>query len=222
MGAENTRFRALVQGSKIKVAIVNVGLGNVGSLKGALESLGLDAYLASNPADLDGASHLILPGVGSFPAAMQRLSQTGIREGVRDHAAKGKPLLGICLGMQILASWGDEGVGSEGLGLLAGKVLALPRVSGIRIPHVGWNSVEHRRNHPVLEKLKSGVDYYFVHSFAFSPELPECVYAETNYGTRYASAIGLGSIFGVQFHPEKSQKNGLRLLENFCQWNVLS
>jgi len=219
MGSKDARLRSLVQRNKIRVAIVNVGLGNVGSLKGALESLGFNACLASTPADLGGASHLILPGVGAFPAAMKRLNETGIREGIREHAARGKPLLGICLGMQIFASWGDEGEGSKGLNLLAGKVLALPRVSGIRIPHVGWNSVEYCRPHPVLKKIKSGVDFYFVHSFAFLSDDPECVYTETYYGTRYASAIGIGSIFGVQFHPEKSQKNGLRLLENFCQWD---
>jgi glutamine amidotransferase len=203
----------------LKVGIIDVGLGNTGSLKGALESLGWDPFLVSRPECLGSITHLLLPGVGSFRLAMGRLQKTGLIAGISDHVRAGRPLLGICLGMQILASWGEEGGGAQGLDLVAGKVSALVPEKNIRVPHVGWNAVHQRATHPVLRGVKSGVDYYFVHGFVFKPEQPDRVLGETEYGCRFASMIGFQNIFGVQFHPEKSQKNGLRILDNFCQWS---
>ena len=167
------------------------------------------------------ASHLVLPGVGSFRAAMLRLKQAGLVEAIRGYAQTGRPLLGICLGMQILASWGAEGGGEEGLNLISGKVVALQTGPGIRIPHVGWNTVHLQSTHPLFDDTKNEVDYYFVHSFAFEAEKENQVYSETVYGVRFPSAVGRENVFGVQFHPEKSQKNGLQILDNFCRWKGL-
>ena len=190
-------------------------------MKGALESLGWDPLLVSTPREITNASHLLLPGVGSFRSAMLRLKQAGLVDAIREYAEHGKPLLGICLGMQILASWGAEGGGEEGLNLISGKVLPLQAGAGIRIPHVGWNTVSHQSPHPLFNDTKTGVDYYFVHSFVFEAEEKNQVYCETEYGTRFPSAVGRENIFGVQFHPEKSQKNGLQILDNFCRRNGL-
>lgn len=201
------------------VGIIDVGLGNTGSLKGALESLGVDPLLVSRPEDLGPITHLLLPGVGSFRLAMERLQKTGLISAISDHVRSGRPLLGICLGMQILASWGEEGGGAKGLDLIAGKVSALVPEKNIRVPHVGWNVVHQRVPHPVLRGVKSGMDYYFVHGFVFKPELSDKVIGETEYGGRFASMVGFENVFGVQFHPEKSQKNGLKILDNFCQWS---
>jgi len=203
----------------LKVGIIDVGLGNTGSLKGALESLGWDPLLVSRPEDLGLITQLLLPGVGSFRAAMGRLQETGLKSGISDHVSSGRPLLGICLGMQILASWGEEGGGAKGLGLIAGKVTALTPGKNIRVPHVGWNAVDQRASHPILQGVKTGVDYYFVHGFIFEPDQPDRILGETEYGRRFVSMVGSKNIFGVQFHPEKSQKNGLRILDNFCRWD---
>lgn len=209
----------MVPGSAdIKIGIIDVGLGNTGSLKGALESLGWDPYLISRAGDLGPITQLLLPGVGSFRAAMTRLKEAGLIPAIHDHVQFGRPLLGICLGMQILASWGEEGGGEKGLGLIPGRVTALKPGGGIRIPHVGWNAVHQRLPHPLLKGVKSGVDYYFVHGFVFEPEEPDRVFGETQYGSRFASMVGIKNVFGVQFHPEKSQKNGLKFLDNFCRW----
>ena len=196
-------------------------MGNTGSLKGALESLGWDPLLVSTPREITNASHLLLPGVGSFRSAMLRLKQGGLAEAIRGYAETGRPLLGICLGMQILASWGVEGGGEEGLNLISGKVVALQKGPGIRIPHVGWNTVHLQSTHPLFDDTKNEVDYYFVHSFAFEVEEKNQVYSETVYGVRFPSAVGRENVFGVQFHPEKSQKNGLKILDNFCRWKGL-
>lgn len=201
------------------VGIIDVGLGNTGSLKGALESLGWDPLLVSRPEHLGPITQLFLPGVGSFQAAMGRLQETGLKSGISDHVRSGRPLLGICLGMQILASWGEEGGGAKGLGLIAGKVSALIPGKNIRVPHVGWNAVDQRASHPILQGVKTGVDYYFVHGFVFEPDQPDRILGETEYGGRFASMVGFENVFGVQFHPEKSQKNGLRILDNFCRWD---
>jgi len=212
----------LVSGDEsINLAILDVGLGNTGSLKGALESLGWDPMLVSTPREITNASHLLLPGVGSFRAAMLRLKQAGLVEAIRGYAQTGRPLLGICLGMQIFASWGAEGGGEEGLNLISGKVVALQTGPGIRMPHVGWNTVYLQSKHPLFDGTKNEVDYYFVHSFAFEAEKKNQVYSETEYGTRFPSALGRENVFGVQFHPEKSQKNGLQILDNFCRWKGL-
>lgn len=200
------------------IGIVDVGIGNVGSLRGALYSQGWDAHLVRSAGDVSLSSHLILPGVGSFNEGMKRLDQTGLTEEILRHAKSGKPLLGICLGMQMLACFGDEGGKREGLSLIPGSIKKLDVQPKLNLPHVGWNTVELTRDHPVLKGIKRGVDFYFVHSYYFEPIQHESVIGLTEYGKTFSSGIALKNIVGFQFHPEKSQRNGLKILENFCEW----
>lgn len=200
------------------VGIIDVGIGNLGSLRSAVLSQGWDITLVSRESDMEEVSHLLLPGVGAFAAAMHRLGTAGLIDPIREFAASGRPMMGICLGMQLLAEWGNEGGRVPGLGLVPGEVAAL-QARNLRIPHVGWNEVHQMRRHPILEGIRSDVDFYFVHSFAFRAGATEFVLAETEYGERFPSVVGKGNIVGVQFHPEKSQGNGLRMLDNFCLWD---
>jgi glutamine amidotransferase len=202
----------------VGIGIIDVGLSNIGSLRGALYSEGWDTELIKRPEDLDNCSHLILPGVGSFFEGMRRLEKSGLADAIRGYSHEGKPLFGICLGMQLLASSGDEGGGSKGLSLIPGHVGQLPALQGTRVPHVGWNSVYFVQNHPVLEGIKPGTDFYFVHSYCYTEKNTEHVLAWTEYGEKFTSCIGNKNIIGVQFHPEKSQRSGLKILDNFCRW----
>lgn len=203
----------------MSIGVVDIGIGNIGSLRGALESQGWDLQLVTTGDDLKEIGHLLLPGVGAFGAAMKRLNSAGLIEPIRAYAASGRPLLGICLGMQLLAGRGVEGGETEGLGLILGSVLPLEGRTSRRLPHVGWNEMNRRRDHPLLDGIKAGVDFYFVHSYSFEPEDVNDILATTDYGIEYTSVVGRNNIIGVQFHPEKSQRNGLRLLDNFCLWD---
>jgi len=201
------------------IGIVDVGIGNIGSLRQALFGVGWDPILVSKPEDFSEITHLLLPGVGAFAAAMGKFSQTGLVETIRAFADSGRPIMGICLGMQLLATVGTEGGDAEGLGLVPGRVLAIGAKRGLRIPHVGWNEAHQMRPHPVLKGIRDDVDFYFVHSYRFLTDEAEHILAKTEYGDRFASIIGRDNVVGVQFHPEKSQSNGLRILDNFCLWN---
>ncbi len=202
----------------MKVGIVDIGIGNIGSLRNALFSQGWDCELISTTESLSNISHLILPGVGSFSSAMKCLHQFKLIKPIQDFALSGRPILGICLGMQLLSSRGNEGGDVDGLGLISGYVT--PIISKeLRLPHVGWNNSIKLRNHPILENIRTDIDFYFVHSYRFSAIDEAVVIAESEYGERFPSIVGKGNVVGVQFHPEKSQANGLRLLDNFCLWN---
>jgi glutamine amidotransferase len=203
----------------MNIGIIDVGIGNIGSLRGALYSQGWDAQTVSAPDDMDGITHLLLPGVGSFATAMRRLNAAGLVQPIRRHAADGHPIMGICLGMQLLADHGTEGGDSEGLGLIPGDVIAFDKDPNLRLPHVGWNVLHPRQPHPLLKGIRQDVDFYFVHSYFFSARRETDVVGATEYGVSYPSFVASGSVVGVQFHPEKSQRNGLRLLDNFCQWD---
>jgi len=203
----------------MSIGIVDVGIGNIGSLRGALYSQGWDTRTVSSPADIAGVSHLLLPGVGSYSTAMRRLVIAGLLEPIRMHAASSLPLMGICLGMQLLADIGLEGDESEGLGLVPGSVVPFEPNSDLRLPHVGWNVVRPQRPHPLLKGIRPDVDFYFVHSYYFNACSEEDVIGTTEYGLTYPSFVARGSVVGTQFHPEKSQRNGLRLLDNFCLWD---
>lgn len=202
----------------MSIGIVDVGIGNLGSLRHAIHSQGWDTVSVATPDDLDELTHLLLPGVGAFSAAMRRLRETGLVEPIQRFAASRRPILGICLGMQLLAARGSEGGDTEGLGLIPGRVNPIA-AERMRLPHVGWNNAHQVRPHPVLDGIRDDVDFYFVHSYRFTADAVDNVLAQTEYGEVFPSIVGKGNVIGAQFHPEKSQANGLRLLDNFCLWD---
>jgi glutamine amidotransferase len=198
------------------VAIVDYGMGNLDSVARAVDECGGRAVIARTPAALTSAAAVILPGVGAFTRGIENMRARGFDEALeRDVVAAGVPLLGLCLGMQLLASHGEEGSGATGLGLVPGAVVRIDPSDGLRVPHVGWNEVHHERPSPLFEGIESGRDFYFVHSYHFVPEDTADVVAWTPYGDRLAAAVQRGTVLGVQFHPEKSQRAGFALLRNF-------
>jgi len=201
------------------IGILDMEMGNLRSVANAVHQLGFDPRVVSAPQQLDDLGHLIIPGVGQFATAMRQVSERGLYEPVRRFAAAGKPVMGICLGMHLLAGRGDEGGEAQGFELIPGRVMRLPADDGLRVPHVGWNRAMLRRTHPVLDGLKPDRDFYFVHSYAFRAANADDVLAEPDYGTPFASIVGRGNVVGLQFHPEKSQVSGLKLLDNFCLWD---
>jgi len=204
----------------VLVGIVDLGMGNLRSVANAVAIAGFDSRLVRGAVDLDGLSHLILPGVGSYAVAMSNMAGLELVDPIRAFGRSGRPLLGICLGMQLLSSFGDEGGGVAGLGLIPGRVERFDPSTVPAIPHVGWNEVRMVVRHPVFRKVKSGADFYFVHSYHFvCTEAGDAVGLVEYGGQDHVSIVGRGNVLGFQFHPEKSQSNGLRLLENFCDWD---
>jgi len=201
------------------IGIIDYGAGNLASVKNALERAGEDAELFSDPSLAKNYDHLVLPGVGSFRMAMERLNDAGWPEEIINHVKTGKPLLGICLGMQLLFEEGDEHGPSPGLGLIPGKVKPMRPSNPHKVPHVGWNRLFPKRNHPVMDGVKDHIDFYFVHSFECIPEFDEDVLATCDHGGDFVASVARGSVIGMQYHPEKSQPAGLRLLQNFVDWN---
>ena len=200
------------------IGIVDYGMSNVRSVMNAVREVGCDPVLISQPDDLAEATHAVVPGVGQFAAAMRRLNETGMTEAVRSFAAEGKPLLGICLGMQLLAATGTEGGETGGFALVAGTVQRLPDET-LPVPHIGWNSVRFLRKHPVVDGVKDSRDFYFVHSYVMRCGRSGDALGSTDYGQEFTSVVARDNVVGFQFHPEKSQANGLQLLENFCRWD---
>jgi len=202
------------------VAIIDYGRGNVRSVANALEYCGADAVVTADPAAIDDASHIVLPGVGAFGDAMAALVARGLPEVLhRQVFAKGKPFLGICLGMQILASRGLEHGEHDGLGWIAGDVVRLePGPDALKIPHMGWNDVTLARSHPVFAGLRPAqLTFYFVHSYHFRAATDH-VLATCDYGRSFTAAVAKDNMIATQFHPEKSQDSGVELLENFVKW----
>ena len=198
------------------VVIVDYGMGNLASVQRALEECGAAAQIVADPAALQRASHVILPGVGAFGDAMARIAAGGWVAPLRQLAVERVPLLGICLGMQLLADCGEEGGLHAGLGLVPGRVTRLqPSRSGERVPHVGWNEVCLQLAEPLFDGVPANTDFYFVHSYHFLAARKEHVVACTPYCGEFASVVRAGSVVGTQFHPEKSSRAGLRLLRNF-------
>lgn len=199
----------------MNVAVVDYGMGNVGSAVNAVRYLGVECKLTALPADFEKATHIILPGVGAFPDGMKELHGRGLVPVLeKEVLEKKKPFLGICLGMQLLSEWGDENGGAKGLGWIKGKTQRLAvDESKYRLPHIGWNEVTF--NDSPLSKDLPSHDFYFVHSFALVPENPEHIIGTCDYGGIFAAAVARENVYGVQFHPEKSQKGGLQLLKNF-------
>ncbi len=196
------------------VGIIHYRMGNVTSVKNALEFLGVPVMLVENPKELDQVSHIILPGVGAFHDGMKNLRELGFVDTLsRAVLEEKKPFIGLCLGMQLLASSGDEGGEAEGLNFIPGRVKHLPEKS-LRIPHVGWNNARVVRKNSIIS---AEADFYFVHSYYFDVTDRETVVAETDYGSTFPSVVAKENIFGTQFHPEKSHVAGLDILKNFSR-----
>lgn len=199
----------------MKVAVVNYGMGNLGSVRRALEQLEAQVVIADDPAAAAGADRIILPGVGAFGEGMARLRAAGWVDALRRSVNDGVPLLGICLGMQMLGSSSIESGESEGLNLIPGRVERLDALGcSLRVPHVGWNDVSFQ-GAALFEGIPQSTDFYFVHGYALDPADKADVCATTNYGVPLAAAVQKGRVFGTQFHPEKSSRAGRQILKNF-------
>jgi glutamine amidotransferase len=201
----------------MKVVIVNYGMGNLASVQRSLEECGASVVLASEPQVLSDATHIVLPGVGAFTDGMRRLTEMGWVDPVRKAASVDRiPLLGICLGMQLLATWGEEGGGTAGLDLVPGEVIRFkPDNPRTKVPHVGWNEVHFEKPSSLFAGIESGSDFYFVHSYRFVPSGADTTLASTPYCGKFVSVVQKDNLVGVQFHPEKSSQVGRRLLRNF-------
>lgn len=195
-----------------RIAVVDYGAGNLVSIEQALTRIGAAVDVVHEPRGLERADGLLVPGVGAAAPAMDRLRAAGLVEPIRAWIAADRPFLGICLGLQLLFEGSDED-GAETLGVIAGRSVLLRDAP--TLPHIGWNQVERRREHPLFEGIDDGADAYFVHSYVGAPSDPEVVLATTEHGSRFASAVARGRMAGVQFHPERSGEDGLRLLANF-------
>ena len=196
------------------IAIADYGMGNRRSVEKALAHVGASSVVT---ADVRDASAIILPGVGAFPEAMRNLERTGLGEALVERAAAGVPLLGICLGMQLLFESSSEHEGAEGLGILPGTVTAL---ESPRLPHIGWNLVTFERESALTEGLGEAAAFYHVHSFAARPADPADVVGTSEYGERFVSVVERDNVMAAQFHPEKSSRDGLRMLRNFAELAV--
>ncbi|MHB1285767.1 MAG: imidazole glycerol phosphate synthase subunit HisH [Leptospirales bacterium] len=197
-----------------KTAVIDYGMGNLFSVLKALEVAGHDAFLANTPEKASGASHLVLPGVGAFGEGMAHLEEGGFVAFLREWSLSEKPLLGICLGLQLLFEIGEEFGVHRGLSLLPGRVVPFSPALG-KVPHVGWNQVTRSQGHYLWENLPETLEFYFVHSFHASGVPEEFVLGRTEYQVSFPSVAGRGMTVGVQFHPEKSQDLGIAILRNF-------
>ncbi|HWE32090.1 MAG TPA: imidazole glycerol phosphate synthase subunit HisH [Solirubrobacteraceae bacterium] len=196
------------------IAVVDYGMGNRRSVQKALEHIGAEAPITRDHEQIRGAGGIVVPGVGAFGVAMRNLDELGLADLLRERAGEGVPLLGICLGMQLLFERSEELGQSAGLGLLSGEVTRLD-TGGLRIPHIGWNEVSFERPCPLTSGLGDTRSFYHVHSFAVRPGEPQEVVGTTAYGERFATIVARDNVLGVQFHPEKSSASGLALLGNF-------
>lgn len=197
------------------IAIIDYGVGNLRNVEKALEAVGQRALVTGDPGAIREADRLVLPGVGAFGECARRLREAGLDQLVMEAAEQNKPVLGLCVGLQLMFDEGHEFGIHKGLGLMHGRVVRFPE-SGLHVPQIGWNQIEDVRKHPLMEGLSEGTYFYFVHSYHVETEEQEIVLAETDYGIRYPSICARGSVCGAQFHPEKSQDAGLRLLRNFA------
>ena len=206
----------------MSVAIVNCGIGNLNSVRRGFEEVGASAFIATDPDELCSASHIVLPGVGAFSESMQYLHDGGWVDAIRELTLPGKkPLLGICLGMQLLADAGEEGGETQGLGLIPGRVRSLGDLGCTsRVPHVGWNEISYVSKDIIFEDIPDATDFYFVHSYAFVPALKDSLLATVPYDTVVAAVVRHNNIIGCQFHPEKSSRAGRRILKNFVELPV--
>lgn len=199
------------------VTIVDYRMGNLHSIANALRAVGATVTLANSPAQLEEAGHVVLPGVGAFGASMANLAQAGLDTALREHARRGRPLLGICLGFQVLFERGTEHGQHSGLGLFAGTVDRF--VTRLHVPHVGWNEIVGSQHHPLLARIPDHTHMFFVHSFRPVDTNPRDVLATSDYDGEFCCAVARDNVAGTQFHPEKSGEAGLRLLADFVRWS---
>lgn len=202
------------------IGIIDYNAGNITSVERSLAHLGIDFILSKSPKDLENCDKLIFPGVGDASYAMQQLKQTGFDSFIKEKTEKNVPLLGICLGSQIIFDYSEEG-NVECLGLIKGKIRHFYTIkpelqtSGLKVPHMGWNNLD-KKECPILKDVNDLSDFYFVHSYVICPEDESVIKATADYGIKVPAVIQSGNIFACQFHPEKSGKPGLKILENFC------
>ena len=199
----------------LNIAVIDYGVGNLRSVEKAFAAAGVRATVSDDDSVLRRAEALVLPGVGAFAACMKALRARGFDELVRERALEGTPLLGVCVGMQMLFEESEEFGRTNGLALLPGSVRRF--ADSLSVPHVGWNQVRQRLDHALFAEIEDGSFFYFVHSFCCYPASENMVIGCTEYGGEYASVVARDNVYGVQFHPEKSQSAGLRLLRNFAE-----
>ena len=201
------------------IAVIDYGVGNLFSLCSSLDAIGAESVVTSDPEVIRSADKIILPGVGAFADAICKLRESGLDKLIIEEASKGKPLFGICLGMQMLFEKSYEYGEHEGLGLLRGNVVGMEgRLSSqLKIPHIGWNYLKFDKKHPLFKYINEGDYVYFVHSY-YAEDCEESLIASTEYGKMMTAAVALGNVAGTQFHPEKSGEVGLKILKAFCEW----
>ena len=201
------------------IAVIDYGVGNLFSLRSSLDAIGAESVITSDPDIIKKADKIILPGVGAFGDAVMKLRETGLDAVIKEEVASGKPIFGICLGMQLLFEKSYEYGEHEGLALLRGSVVPMDgRISaGLKIPHIGWNALKLERAHPLLKHTAEGYHVYFVHSY-FAIDCDDSLIASSEYGARVTAMVAKGNVAGAQFHPEKSGEVGLNLLRAFCEW----
>ena len=201
--------------NRVKPIIVDYGAGNLRSVARAVARAGYEPFITSEPSAVERAEVVILPGVGAAADTMSNLTRCGLVEPIRQYIASGRPFLGVCMGLQALFSVSEEGGEHRCLDILSGRVRRLP--DGLKVPHMGWNSVRQRRPYPVFEGIADDAFFYFVHSYYADPEDPSVVAGEASYGLTFAAVVVTANIVATQFHPEKSGEAGLRLYENFLR-----
>ncbi len=199
------------------IVIVDYGMGNLRSVQKGFERIGSKALVSRDIRDINSATKLVLPGVGAFPECMKNLTKFGLVESILDFLKSNRPFLGICLGLQLLFDESEEFGLNSGLEVIPGKVKAFDREIGLKIPHMGWNQVIFKKDIAIFDGIDNESYFYFVHSYYVEPEQESDTAAQTDYGITFTSAIARGNVFALQFHPEKSQKNGLKILENFSK-----
>lgn len=197
------------------VAIIDYGAGNLQSVKKALDYIGAKSIITADENEINAASHIILPGVGSFGDAMHSIREKGLEDVIKKSADGSKHFLGICLGLQLLFESSEESPGVDGLGIFKGKIVTIPKDNGLKVPHIGWNSVSLKQTDGIFEKLRDNSYFYFVHSYYLKDADEKVVAGTTEYGVPIQCAVQQGRVSATQFHPEKSSEAGLTILRNF-------
>lgn len=199
------------------IVIVDYGMGNLRSVQKGFEKVGANAVISRDSYQIRDCEKLVLPGVGAFPECMKNLRTFNLVDSILDFIDSDRPFLGICLGLQLLFEESEEFGLNEGLKVIPGSVRAFDRKMGLKIPHMGWNQVYFQKEAPIFKNIPDGSWFYFVHSYYVDPKNDEDIAAKTNYGIEFTCAVSRGNLYALQFHPEKSQENGLKILSNFAQ-----